>query len=193
MMRSPSTSGATRTSSRGTSVPVTMARSTISRSARARPSPPASAGERTGITAGGRAAAGERARPQTQRLPATAVLASPRGSGRTRGRRPARGPPRRPSRARRGRERVSRPTLRVSIRFRLGRSAAGRTGPRKPPRSRPASGRSRAPRRNQARPPGARTAVRPGWLDYATRTGFTVEPFRLNFKGQNIGLYGIQR
>lgn len=29
------------------------------------------------------------------------------------------------------------------------------------------------------------------WLvDYATRLGFTVEPFRLNFKGQNIGLYG---
>jgi len=30
-------------------------------------------------------------------------------------------------------------------------------------------------------------------VDYATRTGFTVEPFRLNFRGQNIGLYGIQR
>jgi hypothetical protein len=30
-------------------------------------------------------------------------------------------------------------------------------------------------------------------VDYATHTGFTVEPFRLNFKGQNIGLYGIQQ
>jgi hypothetical protein len=30
-------------------------------------------------------------------------------------------------------------------------------------------------------------------VDYATRTGFTVEPFRLNFRGQNIGLYGTQR
>lgn len=27
-------------------------------------------------------------------------------------------------------------------------------------------------------------------VDYAIRLGFTVEPFRLNFKGQNIGLYG---
>lgn len=27
-------------------------------------------------------------------------------------------------------------------------------------------------------------------VDYAVRLGFTVEPFRLNFKGQNIGLYG---
>ena len=26
-------------------------------------------------------------------------------------------------------------------------------------------------------------------VDYVTRKGFTVEPFRLNFKGQNIGLY----
>jgi hypothetical protein len=26
-------------------------------------------------------------------------------------------------------------------------------------------------------------------IDYATRQGFRVEPFRLNFKGQNIGFY----
>ena len=30
-------------------------------------------------------------------------------------------------------------------------------------------------------------------VDYANCTGFTVEPFRLNFKGQNIGLYGTRR
>lgn len=28
-------------------------------------------------------------------------------------------------------------------------------------------------------------------VDYATRAGFRVQPFRLNFKGQNIGLYGL--
>ncbi len=30
-------------------------------------------------------------------------------------------------------------------------------------------------------------------IDYATRQGFAVEPFRLNFKGQNIGFYGRSR
>jgi len=30
-------------------------------------------------------------------------------------------------------------------------------------------------------------------VDYATRAGFKVQPFRLNFKGQNIGLYGVPR
>lgn len=30
-------------------------------------------------------------------------------------------------------------------------------------------------------------------VDYAVRQSFRVEPFRLNFKGQNIGLYGTKR